>query len=46
MYSFMVYYIKKTNHNKYDNKIYVYLLYSQNSKYEKKIKKPELLEVI
>ena len=33
-------------HNKYDNKVYVYLLYSQNSKYERKCKKPELLEVI
>ena len=33
-------------HNKFDNKVYVYLLYNQNSKYEKKIKKPELLEVI
>lgn len=32
-------------HNIYDSKIYVYLLYSQNSKYERKIKKPELLEV-
>ena len=33
-------------HNKYDNKVYVYLLYSQNSKYEKKCKKPELIDVI
>lgn len=33
-------------HNKYDHKVYVYLLYSQNSKYEKKCKKPELIEVI
>lgn len=29
-----------------DNKIYKYLLYSQNSKYKKKTKSPELLEVI
>lgn len=33
-------------HNKYDHKVYVYLLYSQNSKYEKKCKKPELIEII
>jgi len=32
-------------HNKYDNKVYVYLLYSQNSKYERKTKRPELLEI-
>lgn len=32
--------------NKFDHKVYVYLLYSQNSKYESKTKKPELIEVI
>ena len=32
-------------HNIYDNKVYVYLLYSQNSKYQNKIKAPYLVQI-